>query len=1088
MIAEQWEHIKDLFDSALDLPPEERPGFLSQLSQQDPAIADQVAELVASSEKNDDFMLQPCCVSSDFFDDLEAGQQRFYPDDVLCGRFRIISLIGRGGMGEVYKAWDEELEDHVALKTLRLEISTHELFTSRFRRELQLARKVTHPNVCRIFDSFKHAVGDGTFISVLSMELLQGQTLADYLKTKIRLTAAEALPIVQQIIAGLSAIHAAGIVHRDLKPSNLILVPAELPEKTKINSATTHAEKTGVANDQPAIDTPAVTDAAEDLIPSATPIDSLVSPPGLPQKQQTNISQAGASIVDGATAAEKNTGTETATANAYANFLIKITDFGIAGRLPDGLSQASQTEVSKLLGTPDYMAPEQLEHARANIQSDIYSLGLVLYEMVTGTKPFADASAWKRTTTEPPPPRKIAADLPENWNKTIACCLERNPAYRFQSSQSALDGLEGSPSSSKIPPKPILVRLKGNVRARVGVIAIFFLLVMSLILSSYRIYRWNTPNATEPVGVMVLLANITNATHDPELNGLTEALRGQLSQSAHMNLLDESSIHETLKRMVRPDFTELDLGTFREVAKRNGTQLLIFGTVSQSAETYKLDLSLERIGNDRPKGSWHYSGIVPAKKLLFDVIDQASLWVRRTTGEAEGDIGTRDRKPEDVTTDSWDALELYSQGQKMASEDRLEDAVQLFKLATEKDPNFAMAWMRAGDVLDDLGNFAEGLKYWQKALAVSGVRRLSLREELRIKGMYASDTGDLKSAVDHWSQYSIAYPNDYFGFFNRSYALMMLGNTEEAIQKLKQAETLNPNSYYIADHLAQYNLIVGNFAEVDHYVARLRQLEHSEYADQIEGEASFLKGQYQRARNLFFGLRFSRDPYLKSVCYYLEAAVLAEQRQDTQSIDVLKQGINADLPTGDSSDRADKLFALAYLYLKSGLRESAHNAALQSLEAESGPRRMADIATLLARNGWISDARRVLEKLPKGNYGIIFRVARLRIQGEILLAEGNTKKAISILATAKELDQEKALLHDFWARALLAAGRQDEALRELEMLQQHPGQVWRQAEFYPPGYAFDLGSAYAVLAARLGKPDAGKHVYRTSPVAPRGGP
>ncbi|HEY1938494.1 MAG TPA: protein kinase [Candidatus Angelobacter sp.] len=375
MIAEQWEQIKELFEGALDCSPAERPSFLSRLAQRDPAIASQVAELVASFEQAGDFLLQPCCVSSDFLEDLEleVEQQRFSPDDVLCGRFRIVNLIGRGGMGEVYKAWDEELEDHIALKTLRLEISTHELFTSRFRRELQLARKVTHPNVCRIFDSFKHPVGDGTYISVLSMELLQGQTLADYLKAKGRLTAVEALPIAQQIIAGLSAIHAAGIVHRDLKPANLILVP-----------------ENGAAKNNPA-------------------------------QSSTNNE-----VVDHLTQGAKAKAAE----SRATSFLIKITDFGIAGRQPDGLSQAAQTEVSKLLGTPDYMAPEQLEHTRANIQSDIYSLGLVLYEMVTGVKPFANASAWKRTTAEAPSARKLAGDLPENWNHVIECSLQRKPAKR----------------------------------------------------------------------------------------------------------------------------------------------------------------------------------------------------------------------------------------------------------------------------------------------------------------------------------------------------------------------------------------------------------------------------------------------------------------------------------------------------------------------------------------------------------------------------------------------------------------------------------------------------------------------------------
>ncbi|HWF02454.1 MAG TPA: serine/threonine-protein kinase, partial [Candidatus Angelobacter sp.] len=349
-------------------------------------------------------------------------------------------------MGEVYKAWDEELEDHVALKVLRLEISTHELFTARFRREIQLARKVTHPNVCRIFDSFKHAVGDGTYISVLSMELLKGQNLADYLKTKGRLTTAEAFPIVQQIIAGLSAIHAAGIVHRDLKPGNLVLVEES-------DSSTIH---------------------------------------------------------------------------------IKITDFGIAGHLPDGLSQAAQTEVSKLLGTPDYMAPEQLEHARANVQSDIYSFGLVLYEMVTGSKPFAGASAWKRTSAEAPPARKLASDLPEKWNKTIACCLERNPAYRFQTAQAALESMQDGPSlAAKIPHKPLFIRFKRTARARVGTIAIFFLLIVSLMAGVYRYYQ-QKPEI--PAGTMILVTDIT--TSDPNLSGITVALKSQLAQSAHFEVED----------------------------------------------------------------------------------------------------------------------------------------------------------------------------------------------------------------------------------------------------------------------------------------------------------------------------------------------------------------------------------------------------------------------------------------------------------------------------------------------------------------------------------------------------------------------
>src|SRR5262249_987452 len=146
MIAAKWEHIKDLFEAALDYSEEERHSFLARLQTDDPEIAGELIKLLRSYEEAGDFLVHPCTLASDLLENLETEQYRFSLGDVLCGRFRIVHLIGQGGMGEVYKAWDEELEDYVALKTLRLEISTHELFTSRFRREIQLARKVTHPN------------------------------------------------------------------------------------------------------------------------------------------------------------------------------------------------------------------------------------------------------------------------------------------------------------------------------------------------------------------------------------------------------------------------------------------------------------------------------------------------------------------------------------------------------------------------------------------------------------------------------------------------------------------------------------------------------------------------------------------------------------------------------------------------------------------------------------------------------------------------------------------------------------------------------------------------------------------------------
>src|SRR5688500_10474744 len=206
-------------------------------------------------------------------------------------------------MGELYEAYDLELNEQVALKTIRPEIAANERMTQRFRREVQLARRVTHPNICRIFDLFQHRPPAGPAVDFITMELLEGETLADRLKRAGRFTPDEALPIISQLASALGAAHAVGVVHRDLKTSNVMLLPG----------------------------------------------DGRAAPRAV------------------------------------------ITDFGIAHRLAatavEGATTAFRGEV---LGTPDYMAPEQIEGARITPATDVYSFGVVMYEMLTGVRPFVE--------------------------------------------------------------------------------------------------------------------------------------------------------------------------------------------------------------------------------------------------------------------------------------------------------------------------------------------------------------------------------------------------------------------------------------------------------------------------------------------------------------------------------------------------------------------------------------------------------------------------------------------------------------------------------------------------------------------------
>src|SRR5688572_17288905 len=155
------------------------------------------------------------------------GALTFNRDEEVAGRYRIVRFIARGGMGEVYEAEDLELGGRVALKTVRLDAAGDRHAIERFKREIHLARQVTHPNVCRIFDLSRHprAAPDGDVL-FLTMELLPGDTLADRIRQRGRLATADALPIVEQVASALAAAHRVGVIHLDFKSSNVMLVPS----------------------------------------------------------------------------------------------------------------------------------------------------------------------------------------------------------------------------------------------------------------------------------------------------------------------------------------------------------------------------------------------------------------------------------------------------------------------------------------------------------------------------------------------------------------------------------------------------------------------------------------------------------------------------------------------------------------------------------------------------------------------------------------------------------------------------------------------------------------------------------------------
>ncbi len=265
-----------------------------------------------------------------------AASAALAPGAVLATRYRITRFVAGGGMGEVYEARDTVLGEDVALKILRPDLSHKPEAQARFVEEIRLARKVTHANVCRVFDV--EISGERVFYT---MALHEGDTLADLIRSRAPLSVDDARPFVRQLLAGVAAAHAAEVVHADLKPSNVLL--------------------TG------------------------------------PQRDH-----------------------------------VVITDFGLA--VPCCYEFGCRCNMVHILGTPAYMAPEQVEGGMALERTDVFSLGVILFELVTGTLPFvgddAKRIAHARLTGETPSPRQRVPALDPTWDQVIRGCLARNPAAR----------------------------------------------------------------------------------------------------------------------------------------------------------------------------------------------------------------------------------------------------------------------------------------------------------------------------------------------------------------------------------------------------------------------------------------------------------------------------------------------------------------------------------------------------------------------------------------------------------------------------------------------------------------------------------
>ncbi len=652
----------------------------------------------------------------------------FAPGQTLAGRFRVIRFVARGGMGEVYEAEDQELNERVAVKTARFESSqgSHEI--ERFRREIQLARKVTHPNVCRTFDVFRHVTptpggAAPSQILLVSMELLAGKTLHNRVRTGGPLTTAEAMPIVTQLCAGLQAAHSVGVIHRDFKSSNVMLAPA------------------------------------------------------FPSGQQ---------------------GTPQQTPQSSQSFRAVITDFGLAHA--EEHHGQTLTRPGDMVGTPAYMAPEQIEGGLITPATDIYSLGIVLYEMLTGELPFVGdtplSTAMKRLKAPAPSPLSRVPDLNAKWVAVVARCLEREPGQRFANTEEIIQVLRGQsvappPAAGSVSSTP-RIATSGLVARRLWpltVTLIVFLLAGGTWLAiRYRDSRKAAERmAAQPAAgaarkaVAILgFKNLSDRKDADSLgNVLADGLWSQLD-TGQLRFIAPGQVDEMKQNLSLGDISTSITGKQAEaIHKYLGADVLVTGSYTVSGPpgnaSVLWNIRLLSAEDGQNLGSFAPSG---KQSDLNDLVVHAGSLVRQKFGISLTPA-EQSRMDSSLSTNT-EAVAAFSEArQKLRTFDLL-GATRLLEKSVEADPKFAQAHSALAEAWDALGFETKATEEAKKALDADS--RLSTEARNVVSARYFATTRDWQRAVQQYAQLWTQYRDE------PEYGLL-LANTQIRAGKAKDALT-----------------------------------------------------------------------------------------------------------------------------------------------------------------------------------------------------------------------------------------------------------------------------------------------------------
>jgi eukaryotic-like serine/threonine-protein kinase len=885
------------------------------------------------------------------------------PGEAFGSRYHVIRLLGIGGMGAVYQAWDAELGVAVAIKVIRPEVTADPAagadLERRFKRELVLARQVTHKNVVRI-----HDLGEIDGVKYITMPYVEGSDLATTLRHAGQLTPSRALRIARGIAAGLEAAHKAGVVHRDLKPANVMI------------------------------------DADG---------EALIMDFGIARSTGGSVAMAAADHLTTAMAAPMPTA---ALLPAKRPVLIPV----------------EMTMAGAMIGTIEYMAPEQARSAAVDQRADIYAFGLIVYDMLTGRRRSAGVGSalgelQARMAQAPPSARTLAAEVPEPFARIVARCLQPDPTARFQTStelQTELDRLDDR--GALLPTRRSL-----NLRVTAAIVAA----ALVLITASWW-YAWRSRSEKPHEPLSVLIADLQNRTGDAGFDGTLEPALGiSLEGAAFITAYRRDQARDLAVQMKAG--TRLDDTAALLVSRREGIKIVLAGSVEGKGSGYAIAVQVIDTANGKALGTATASA--DSKADVVKALGPIAARIRSVLGDMTPE-SEKLAAAETVTASSFEALRAYERGQALARGSRLDEALAAYQEAIALDPAMGRAYAGMAVVYDDLKDDAKSKAAYDEAL--KRIDRMTEREKYRTLGTYyLLVVRNYDKAIENYQELLRRYPADSAAHGNLGMAYMLTGNPEGAVREAREVLKIYPNNLRQRRNLALYLMYSGDFTNAIAEGSRTTAETPGYAIGYLPVALSMLAGgdldgavkTYDRLEaSGAVGARLARLGRVDLAMYrgrYVEA-----------------QRLIADVNASDQQNPAEfaqLLVADAQASLALGQKTRAAAAAARAVAASTHESVLVPAALVLIDTGRIGDARKVAQTLDAMLQAQTTAYARV-IDAEIDARADQYADAITAL-------RESIKRHDTWfARFLLGRVYVDakhfpEAMAEFELALKRRGEV-----------------------------------------------